>query len=246
LTLTLLSAVGALHIIGGSRAQSLGWLFIIGAVIPILVLASGKAQVFDNDRLLMPSFPFLAALAGIGFAIAVRSIRYITLRTNRSVWAAPLIGLLAGTAFIPQCVRAYELYPHLLSYYSEGIGGLRGAARLGLEHTYWAETYDSALAYINTHARPRAMVWVEAHDVMLYYQRHGQLRSDLRVVSPHGNEGIVEGVQGYTAPIANADYAIIQYRETGLTGEMTRWMRGRIPVYRLAYEHVPLMEVYER
>jgi len=38
--------------------------------------------------------------------------------------------------FAPHLTITAHMYPHLLSYYSEAVGGLRGATRLGLETTY--------------------------------------------------------------------------------------------------------------
>jgi 4-amino-4-deoxy-L-arabinose transferase-like glycosyltransferase len=246
LTLTLLGAIGTLQVVSGGRGQALGWLFILGALIPILLLASGKSQAFDDERLLMPIFPCVAALAGIGFAAVTRGVRQLAQRYGRAAWSVPLVGLLTGMAFIPQLVTAYTYYPHLLSYYSESIAGLRGATHFGLETTYWSETYAAALPYLNANAPRGAMIWVEAHDVMLYYQVHGQLRSDLRIASPHGNEGVFKEINGVVAPIDDADYAVIQFRQSGYFGDMLRWIHSRTPVYSLSYGHIMLMAIYAR
>ena len=45
------------------------------------------------------------------------------------------------------------MFPYLLSYYSPLVGWLPGAARLGMEPTYyWDALSDDALAWINTHS----------------------------------------------------------------------------------------------
>ncbi|MBC8505340.1 MAG: hypothetical protein ISR58_06820 [Anaerolineales bacterium] len=71
-------------------------------------------------------------------------------------------------------MASIQLFPHLLSYYSFGVGGMRGAANLDLETTYWCESYLPAVEYINEHADPGDKVWVEAwsHDVLVYYMLH--------------------------------------------------------------------------
>ena len=113
----------------------------LGRVDPHARSGFGKTQVFDDERLLMPVFPFLAALAGIGFGAAIQAVRQFAQQRAHPAWAMPAIAVLVGLAFIPQSLFAYDLYPHLLSYYSEGLGGLPGAARtvlstpIGLRHT---------------------------------------------------------------------------------------------------------------
>jgi hypothetical protein len=134
------------------------------------IQASGRSQVFDDERLLVPAFPFLAALAGIGFDWVFRGLKRRMPQGERSLWMVPLTVGLVIFSFVPELVHAFLLYPHLLSYYSEGIAGLRGARRLGLETTYyWCESYQDSLDYLNTHAPEGALVWAECRDVMLYY-----------------------------------------------------------------------------
>jgi len=121
-----------------------------------------------------------------------------------------------------------------------------GARHLGIETTYWAGTYIKGLAYLIVHAPLGAMVWVEAHDVMLYYQSHGMLRRDLRIASSFGDETIVKGMQGYRATIEDAGLAVIEYRESGFSEHVTNRLLGRDPVYWLSYGHIPLLEIYTR
>jgi 4-amino-4-deoxy-L-arabinose transferase-like glycosyltransferase len=243
LTTTLLAGVGA--VAAARRHQALGALLLLGALVPMLLLASGKSQLFDGERLWLPTFPFIAALAGLGFAQLARAIQWAVGRVGRTVWAGPIVATAAVVSLAPQTVAAADLYPHLLSYYSESVGGLIGATQLGLETTYWADTYGQALPYLNTHALPGAMVWVEADDVMLYYQRTGQLRRDLRIASPHGSQGIVKGVEGYAAPFQDADFVVVEYRQSGLDGGLRRLMAERTPAYQVSYRGTPLMEIYE-
>ncbi len=64
---TVLYAVGILRGILRRRDRAFCFMLLFNALVPMLVLATGKTMVYDNERLLMPSFPFLAALAGAGF-----------------------------------------------------------------------------------------------------------------------------------------------------------------------------------
>jgi 4-amino-4-deoxy-L-arabinose transferase-like glycosyltransferase len=248
LTLTALYIVGAWRVVQGGRAQAVGWLFILGALFAWLPLTTGKSMVYDNERLFMPAFPNLAALAGIGFAWILGCLWSAAGRIGRPGLRAPLGLALSAVAFGPPVVGAATIYPHLLSYYSAAVGGLPGATRLGLESTYWCETYADALPYLNAHAKPGDVVWVEdySHDVLLYYQMQGRLRSDLRIAAPPGATSVFDrqGMHGYEAGIADADWVIVEYRQTGFTAGLTGWLAGRTPVYRLSHQGVPLMDIY--
>jgi 4-amino-4-deoxy-L-arabinose transferase-like glycosyltransferase len=241
LTLTLLYSLGAVRVITEKRRDSLGWVLTLGAAVSLLVQANGRSQVFDNERLLMPVFPFLAALAGIGLAWLVQGIDKLSKRIEKPTWKQPLRIMLVVAVFVPQLVNAYDLYPHLLSYYSEGILGLRGARRLRLETTYWCESYQDALVYLNTHAPEEAVVWAECRPVLLYYQRHGLLRSDIQVADGWKTE---DGMEGHVATWEEADFAVIQNRESGLWRPLRNWINSRAPLYRLSRQSVQIMGVY--
>lgn len=266
-------ATTALYVLGMIRAarrgplRAFGGLLVICALAPLLAPAVGQAKVYDNDRLFMPAFPFLAALAGVGFDWLAQALRVLTQRRTVgrlsregalrgpaelgfSMASALALGAVTVVAFAPHVLLAADLYPHLLSYYSEAIGGLPGAVRLGLETTYWSETYAEALPYLNAHARPGDAVWVESwsHDVLFYYQLHGRLDDRLRIawLQPGSSVFRREGIVGYEISLDDADWIVVQYRQTGLRDETVDWLRGRNPVYQLSYRGVPLLEIYEQ
>jgi hypothetical protein len=131
------------------------------------------------------------------------------------------------------------LYPHLLSYYSEGVGGLRGATSLGLETTYWSETIAEALPYINSHAQSGDSIWFEDSDVLVLYQKIGLLRQDVRILKVDIGE------------FEPADWYILQYSQSfyGKSGEEgylpLQMLKTQMPVYKVSYQGIPLMEVYD-
>lgn len=246
LTLTILAGTGLVQIVRGWRKNDLGWLLVAFTLFPVLLLAFRLTGAFDDERLLMPAFPFIAAISGIGFSLCVQGIQRLALRRAWFRWRYAFTALLVVVAFVPQIIVASAVYPHLLSYYSETVGTLPVAVKLGFENTYWAETYYDALPYLNANVPSNAMVWVEAHDVMLYYQHLGLLRKDLRIASLHGGEGIVPGTQGYTDTIDHADYAVIEFRESGFMKAITDWISVRTPVSRITYQEVPLLQIYKK
>jgi 4-amino-4-deoxy-L-arabinose transferase-like glycosyltransferase len=250
LVLTVLYVVGITRTVVEKRERALGGLLVIGALMPLVVLALGQSMVYDNERLFIPSFPYLAALAGIGFDWTWRSLRKAATRAIPPARARVLVLVVLIATFIPHITSAIRVYPHLLSYYSEAVGGLSGAARLGLEHTYWCETYFEALPYLNAHGEPGDRVWVQnwSHDVMFYYQLHGDLRPDLQIIWPQGGWTMFmyEGMQGVRGTIWDADYVVLQYRQTGFNKDVVDWLSDREPVYSLSHQGVPLLEIYTR
>jgi 4-amino-4-deoxy-L-arabinose transferase-like glycosyltransferase len=245
LTLIVLVLVGTLSVVLDRPAPHVGWLCIFSAATPILVMAVDTGAAYDNERLLMASFPYIAALAGVGFYYLLAGIRRVAPRLYTARRTVPVALLVACLALVPQTVVAGSLYPHLLSYYSELVGGLPGAVSRGFETTYWAETYLDALPYLNSNAGSGAIIWAEAHDVMLYYQADNRLRGDLRVASRVGAEGIVPGTQGYSLPVTAADFVIVAYRQSGLSSDIRKIMATRKPVYQLSYQGTPLMAIYK-
>lgn len=254
LAILLLAFVGMSRAGKGGQDKGLVWLLIISAAVSILPFAFGISLVYDNERLYMPVFPFLAALAGVGFGGIAAGIgkRF----GNGSRPALGLTGLLVLIACVPQLVASARLYPHLLSYYSEGVGGLPGATRMGLETTYWCESFASTLEYINEHANPRDRIWSDpwSHDVLLYYQMHGRLRDDVFVLVP---ANYVQSIFGEQAPptrvgdYRSAEWAIFQYRQTmygdaGLQNETLLFFQQKEPVLRVEVDGIPIVDLYKR
>jgi 4-amino-4-deoxy-L-arabinose transferase-like glycosyltransferase len=248
LSVTILYLVGIARATAERRSRSFGCLLIGLSFVPMLVLVAGKSYMFDNERLFIPSYPYLACLAGLGFDWIVRGIRNAAQRFRRPAWARVSTIAIALVAFVPHAAIACQLYPHLLSYYSEGIGGLSCATELGFETTYWAETYAEALPYLNSNAEPGDVLWVQdwSHDVMIYYQLHGLLRSDLAIARAAGARSYFEreGVDAHWGSIWDADYVVLQYRQTGFNEQIRLYLDEHSPVYQLAYDRVPLMEIY--
>jgi 4-amino-4-deoxy-L-arabinose transferase-like glycosyltransferase len=240
LTTTVLYVLGIIRVARQEALRAFGGLLVICALVPLLALAIGQTMVYDNDRLFMPAFPFLAALAGVGFDWLVRALR----------GRALALAAVTIVAFAPHVILAADLHPHLLSYYSEAIGGLPGAVRMGLETTYWCETYAEALPYLNAHARPGDAVWVEnwSHDVLFYYQLHGLLDDRLRVAQPRRGSSVFyrEGIAGHEIFLDDADFVVVQYRQTGFRDETKDWLQGRKPVHQLNHRGIPLLEIYEQ
>lgn len=242
ISLTILYFTGIISAGISRQDKGLSWLLFLSALTPILAIAIGQTMVYDNERLIMVSFPFLASLAGIGFAYLASSVEKLSGQLSKPNLVRSGIVLLVLIAFVPQIISMIRLYPHLLSYYGESVGGLRGATDLGLETTYWCESFQLALPILNEQAQPGDLVWVDpwSHDVMIYYQVHGDLRDDILILAP----ARVPSVLGADAPMPvsrimnEADWYVVQSRQTTL-GEMVdkNPMLQIFANHEVAYEH---------
>jgi hypothetical protein len=146
-------------------------------------------------------------------------------------WLTPALVLL----LLPPAVGIARIHPYELSYYSEVVGGLPGATQLGLETTFWCETFHDALPYLNVNAEQGASVWVENPYVLRLYQRYDLLRSDLLITG------------GDTVSPYDADYAVVEMRQTGFTytPEVVDVLGHETPLYTIARYGVPLMHIFK-
>ena len=240
----LMVILGAISMMRHREDRPLGGLLLLAVFISLAIFTSGLGQVYDNERIMMPVFPYLAALAGVGFVRAVSLAEKLLANKGISLQTRPLIGIMIVAVFAPHVLFAYDLYPHLLSYYSEMIGGAYGAKILRLETTYWCETYAEVIPYLNTHTKRNAVINAECQDVLVYAQLHGQLRSDLQIAN--GPEAFSAFPDFWLNPATfkEADYVVVQNRQSGLYRALRTWMQQRKPVYEVKYGRLSLISVY--
>jgi 4-amino-4-deoxy-L-arabinose transferase-like glycosyltransferase len=153
-----LGIVATLRRAGGDRLSML--LVLLWATL-IVVRALPWAPPHDGVRLFLPGFAFFAALAGVGAGRAL--YRDSLLEPERIIaqgWAKVAIVLLLLAATFD----AVSYYPHGLSYYNRLVGGLRGAAMLGMEPTYYWDSLDRpALAWLAEHTLDDEKIYFAAY-----------------------------------------------------------------------------------
>ncbi len=175
--------------------------------------------------------------------------RWLTGRARQVV-----VALLVILILLPQIWAIRTLYPHLLSYYSEAIGGVAGATKMGLEATYWCETYNEVLDYLNENGEAGDIVYIDpySHDVMYYYQRQGLLRDDLVFTSTYPATSIYdEAIKTSQRPFSRADFVVLHSRSTtfgpeGLDSPLAKWLAKQEPDFEMVQDGVPLIRVYQK
>jgi 4-amino-4-deoxy-L-arabinose transferase-like glycosyltransferase len=247
LTVMALFLTGIMRAGNGKRDGGLVWLLIISAFISISPFIFGRTVLYNGERLFMPVFPFLAALAGVGFGWLVTGMEKLLKRAKHPRLTIPIAFIIGLALLTPQVVSMLELYPHLLSYYSESVGGLPGATRLGLETTYWDETFAAAIPYINAHAQSDDSIWIEDRTVLFFYTKIGRFDPDVWSMSKYPVS--VPGKKGYGL-FGKADWYILTYRQSqyGPGGAknylLLQILETQTPVFQISYQGVPLMKVY--
>ena len=182
------SAVGLLDAFRVARRDRLPLYFVLHFVtMPVVRMFPTPAH--DGVRLFLPTFFFLAALAGWGAVRLADALARLTRarspRLARGVVAALVLG--------PAAWQLVKTHPFELSYYNELVGGPRGAFRSGMfERTYWYDAFNprviaelnrkfprgAAVDFLNPHTQPPVF-----HEL----QTLGHLRPDLVLGAPRAD-----------------------------------------------------------
>jgi hypothetical protein len=201
-------------------------LVVWGFLFPVCLVALPGVPKYDGIRLMLPAYPFLAALAAAG-AVAAWDV---LVRSGR--WAgAVAAAIFAAWLLLP----VVALNPYQLCYYGELVGGPWGAAKLGFETTYWDDTFDAkALDYLNWHTPSGARIaFVAVGDYIWQdYQALTEARSDLREASFDGAW----------------DYLVVVPRQGWWTDAERAFIRSHQPVwtYTLWPGGLPVCMIYKR
>jgi hypothetical protein len=113
----------------------------------------------DAVRQFLPAFGVLALLVGVGAELLRRRLRG---------WANAVLLIAIGEGVVSVAI----MMPVPLSYFSPLAGGLPGAARLGMEPTfYWDALQPEILVWLNEHTAPGQMVRFSRYPTSWLYLR---------------------------------------------------------------------------
>ncbi len=112
--------------------------------LPLIRMLGTPAH--DGVRLFLPTFFFLAAMAGWGSVWLGDGLDRLIRQPTDCVALGPCDALVLGTS----AWQLARIHPYELSYYNELIGGPRGAWQAGFELSYWYDAFnDRTIAEIN-------------------------------------------------------------------------------------------------
>jgi hypothetical protein len=106
-------------------------------VFPLAIFSIPGVAVYDGERLFSNVFPLWAVLIGRGAEYARQWLS--------SRWSPRAVGLALAVFFAGQGYGLVAMAPCWLSYYNLALGGLPGAATLGLEVSYWGDGVTRSL-----------------------------------------------------------------------------------------------------
>jgi hypothetical protein len=185
------------------------------------VIAITKTAKYDGIRLFLSAYPLLSIIGGIG----------IFRLTDSGL--PNLLKLIKMTILI---LITYTLYssilmthPYEASYYSEIIGGIDGATKIGFESEYWGSSYYGVLKFMNNYKNKQFCVYPTAGPFIVYLAM-GQL---------------VPGVQ-FEMPYRTCDYLVLLMRQGYFAKDdyINKITKLKItPVFNVSLSKTPLVSI---
>jgi 4-amino-4-deoxy-L-arabinose transferase-like glycosyltransferase len=198
------------------RTEPVGLLVAGHWAFVLLLRAMPQTPGHDGVRLFLAAFGALALLGGLG----ARSLLDRSVRWGRTAIVAALAEGVASVAI---------MMPVPLSYYSPIVGGLPGAAALGMEPTYyWDALTPDARRWLAAHTPAgKAIHFAALPTSLLYLRRTGELPRRLAPLDPGELAWYV--LQNRPGAFSDADRALVT--------------RGR-PAYVVTKLGVPLVWIF--
>jgi hypothetical protein len=168
-----LALVGAGRAVRRMKSEPLAVLFALHWLFLLVLRSLPHTPGHDGERQFLAAFGCLALVVGLGAATAVE-------RLGR--WGRGIV----VTALLEGAVSIALMMPFPLSYYSPLVGGLPGAARLGMEPTYyWDALTDDALEWLNERTPPGGKVLFPTYPTAWRYLRQsGKLKAPVEYYDP--------------------------------------------------------------
>jgi 4-amino-4-deoxy-L-arabinose transferase-like glycosyltransferase len=154
-----LGMIGTLGAVVRARTDPIGMLFFLHWSFLMMLRALPHTPGHDAVRQFLPAFGVLALLVGVGAELLRRRLRG---------WANAVLLIAIGEGVVSVAI----MMPVPLSYFSPLAGGLPGAARLGMEPTfYWDALQPEILVWLNEHTAPGQKVRFSRYPTSWLYLR---------------------------------------------------------------------------
>jgi 4-amino-4-deoxy-L-arabinose transferase-like glycosyltransferase len=154
-----LASVGATRAVCRPGTDTTAKLILVHWAFLMVLRALPHTPGHDGVRQFLPAFGMLALLAGLGAESMLRRL---------GTWGKSFILL----AVAEGALSVAFMMPVPLSYYSPVVGGLPGAARLGMEPTYyWDALQPEILDWLNSNTAPGEKVMFSRYPTSWLYLR---------------------------------------------------------------------------
>ena len=168
----------------------------------MIVRALPGVPPHDGIRLFLPAFGFWCVLAGIGGQQVWDFSSTLAGHTRTAMVRAAVVAALAADV-----ANLARYYPQTLSHYNILVGGVRGAAAMGMEPTYWWDSLDSeVLGWLNQHTERDARVAFSSTANISILHGWGRLRP---VQAPRGGVFKWYVLQNRTGFLADSDKQLL-------------------------------------
>lgn len=211
---------------------SLDSFWLVGLGVSYAPWLSTDTPIFGGTKHWITAYPFLALFAARGFALLAGKITELHDRLR----ARPEVtrGVLGAVLVAGPLVMTLGAHPFGLSFYGPLLGGVPGAASLGMNRSFWGYTTGSLTSVLNERAKPNAGVYL--HDTAAQswelLRADGKVRPDLRG----------------TLAISSSTLALYHHEDHMQRVEYETWVDyGTVrPVAMRLYDGVPIVWLYER
>ena len=210
-------------------------LFLMCAMFILMTGLLPGAVLHDGQRQLLPTLPFITAMAGVGFFVASNWLQklFVSWEYLRKIRRLPqkiVTVMMILLLFFP-ALDTYLFHPFQLSYYNRLVGGIYGAYLRGLEVTYFLEAFTPDFVEALNETLPAdATINASFGNGMLdYYQKEGRLRSDINIVD--------------SRPF---DYYVLLNRRSALSPRERMLVNGHYETFlAVTIARVPLVSVFQ-
>jgi 4-amino-4-deoxy-L-arabinose transferase-like glycosyltransferase len=234
------------------RRRSMAILLTANAAVPVAVLMLGTPK-YDGVRLFLPTFPFLAGLAGIGFATLLDGAHRRLRETRVSVPALAGAGLVLVAA--PGAHAYATMDPYEDSYYNAAMGGPSGALAAGMEIEVWGQSDRDLVPWLNEQANAAdpLSVYMPAGQLPFRYYELGDIgyvTSDLK--AQYGmpdwvaeQDPLLEDNVTFVDDRTQADVVVLMSRPGMFTPADWQLYEEEEPAHAVTVRGAPLTQVYD-
>lgn len=211
-------------------------LLLIQMGFAIGIVAFSNVPKYGGEKLFMPFFPLFCILAGIFFGRLFKAVQkhVENLPQKAGIGAAWVCMLfLLGPGFL----ASHQFHGgYALSYYSEFLGGLRGATAAGYERTYYDVADKSLAKWLDQNVPSGAQVHFEPNHKE-YKRTYKWLRKD----------GVISKKLKLHPKWANAEYIVLTHeRRWRQYSDLLLKVENLQLVHEKRIHGVPLYSVYKK